>query len=150
MSDFEKSEILEGQITEQEHKRAQSLEAILLYDTIVKARQSKQAIMKQIKELHSKAPIKLHGKDSGKPASVDDLKELLGRLAQYDEYSKPATFAQLKTMFEQLSSHYEDQGDDSELLDSLPVTVGDLKLVYDHLAKTDKGSSGDFNGRNRK
>ena len=55
--------------------------------------------MKQIKELHMKKPINLNH-DKTKPASVDDLKELLGRLAEMDEYSKPTSFAELKTMFE--------------------------------------------------
>jgi len=46
--------------------------------------------------MHNWKPINIHNK---KPASVDDLEELLNRLAKYDESNMPATRAELKDMF---------------------------------------------------
>ena len=45
LNDFEKSKLVEDQITDEERTRAQALEAILVYDSMLKARQSKQDVM---------------------------------------------------------------------------------------------------------
>ena len=130
LNDFEKSKLVEDQITDEERTRAQALEAILVYDSMLKARQSKQDVMNQIKNMHNWKPINLHNK---KPASVDDLEELLNRLAKYDESNMPATRAELKDMFNQLTKHYSGPGSSKYATETLPITVKDLKSVYEHL-----------------
>lgn len=74
---------------------------------MVKARQSKETVMEQIKKLHNDKPIKLY---DNIPASVNDLQQLLNRLAEYDVENKPATRIELKLMFNKLTKHYEGAG----------------------------------------
>lgn len=93
----------ENQITQDEIERAKALESILVLDSELKARQNQIDIIDQIERLNSRLPINLHDK---KPATADDLKELLGRLAEFDLKSKPATKAELKEIFAKLMAHY--------------------------------------------
>lgn len=78
--------------------------------------------MKQIKELHKQQPIKLH---ENKPASADDLKELLNRLASYHSDYEEISRPELKDMFEKLSKHYKTSVDEGEW-DDLPMTIGQI------------------------
>ena len=55
---FEQSEAAESAITKQEHVKTEALEAIIAYNTIAKARESKREIQKEIEELNKKYPSK--------------------------------------------------------------------------------------------
>ena len=137
MSIFEQSTAAEGSITQNEKDRAKALEAILKYDSMVKARESKQDIIRQIKLLNTRKPISV--KDN-MPASADDLKEVFDRLKEYDEDQKPISKFELKTLFDKLEAHYEDDGHDGPDLYAdldLPITWGDIKRVYDYLDNKD-------------
>ena len=137
MSIFEQSTAAEGSITQNEKDRAKALEAILKYDSMKKARESKQDIIRQIKLLNTKKPISV--KDN-MPASADDLKEVFDRLKEYDEDQKPISKFELKTLFDKLEAHYEDDGHDGPDLYAdldLPITWGDIKRVYDYLDSKD-------------
>jgi len=137
MSIFEQSTTAEGSITQNEKDRAKALEAILKYDSMKKARESKQDIIRQIKLLNSQKPISV--KDN-MPASADDLKEVFDRLKEYEEEQKPISKFELKTLFDKLEAHYEDDGHDGPDLYAdldLPITWGDIKRVYDYLENND-------------
>ena len=99
--------------------------------------------MDQIKKLHREKPIKTE-LDGSMPMSVDDLATVLDRLADYDYESNPTTKAELKDSLGQLIAHYESEifltsDYDSSEGDTLPLTVGDIKSVYNHLAEQDGG-----------
>lgn len=102
--------------------------------------------MKQIKDLHSQQPIEIH---NNKPASEDDLKELLQRLASYQSDSTAITKPELKIMFQQLYDHYSAAVDEGEWED-IPVTIGEINLIYQHLAWFDQTDNTDFDGVNPK
>ena len=99
--------------------------------------------MEQIKKLHREKPIKTE-LDGSMPMSVDDLATVLDRLADYDYESNPTTKAELKDSLGQLIAHYESEifltnDYDSSEGDTLPLTIGDIKSVYNHLAEQDGG-----------
>jgi len=81
------------------------------------------------------------------PSNVDELSyfaDRLDRLVSDEENEKKnVTIAELRSMFLQLSEHYDEAGEEAwedgeELLeDKMPFTVGDLKKIYDSLAKLD-------------
>ena len=48
MTDSERAEVIEGMITDEERERADLLEAILRYDMILEARQSKAETVRRI------------------------------------------------------------------------------------------------------
>lgn len=54
---FEQSEAAENAITYQEHAKTHALEAIIAYNTIAKARESKLQIQKEIKQLNAKMQL---------------------------------------------------------------------------------------------
>lgn len=104
MNDFQSSKFAEDQISREEKDRAKGLEAILIFDSMVKARESKEEVMEQIKTLHSYKPIKLH---EDKPASIDDLKELLDRLAHSDVENMPAARTEFELNESEVKEMYE-------------------------------------------
>jgi len=53
---FEQSEAAENAITSEEQAKTHALEAIIAYNTIAKARESKLQIQKEILELNAKMP----------------------------------------------------------------------------------------------
>ena len=76
--------------------------------------------------------------------SVDDLTTVLDRLADFDYESNPTTKAELRNALGQLIAHYESEifmTDDynSNEGDTLPLTIGDMKSVYDHLVEQNGG-----------
>ena len=76
--------------------------------------------------------------------SVDDLTLVLDRLADFDYESNPTTKAELRNSLGQLVAHYESEiflTDDynSNEGDTLPLTIGDIKSVYDHLVESNGG-----------
>ena len=81
--DSEKSaEIVEAEISAHERERAQALEKILIFDSLAKARESKEDILRQIEELQRQKPILADEND--KPKSLESLINLFKRLEQYD------------------------------------------------------------------
>ena len=76
-------------------------------------------------------PIRIH---NNKPASVQDLKNLLDRLAGYTAESKSVTRSELKEMFTELTEHYSGDNASEYVHEKLPITVKDIKSVYQHLA----------------
>ena len=107
-TDFEKSKTVEASITPEEHERAQALEAILLYDSMVKARESKEEVLSQIKRMNQQSPINLEG---NLPASQEDLKQLLERLASYESSQQVVSNRDLEQMFDRLANFYEGRTD---------------------------------------
>ena len=78
--------------------------------------------------------------------TVDDLGEVLDRLADQDYDSNPRSKAELKESFEQLVAHYENEAFLTDDYDSddfeenfLPLTIGEIKNVYNHLTTQDGG-----------
>lgn len=65
-----------------EKQRASALEALLVYDSMLKARESQNEIINQINDLMARSPI--NAIDGGKPASAEDLKTVFERLAEDD------------------------------------------------------------------
>ena len=118
MSIFDQSTAAESAITQNEHNRANLLEVILKYDSMMKARESKQEIQEQIKNLNAMAPIAVNQDDQ--PVSKDDLEQLFSYLKEYDEDKKPVSKFELRTMFDKLQAHYVN--DPSDKL--LPLTWG--------------------------
>ena len=103
---------------------------------MIKARQSKEEIMDQIKALNTQKPIDVN--DDDLPTSLDDLKEIFERLNHYDEEQKPVSKFELKTMFDKLEAHYEEFGTEVTYQNmKIPVTWGDIKSIYDHMGNQD-------------
>ena len=126
--EFEESAYAESKITQEEKNRATALEAILQYNSLKRNRESKEDVLKKIKELHNLKPIDFEGQGIDR----ENLVELMERLAFLDDMDKP-DIKDLKVMFEQLSQHYMDvyDDDDERFVDQrLPITIGDLKVVY--------------------
>ena len=64
-------------ISEQEKARAKALDAILVYDSLQKTRQTQIEISKQIAELHIKQPIGIDNQfDTWMPTDLESLEEL--------------------------------------------------------------------------
>ncbi len=57
MNEYEASAAAENSITYEEKERAAALEAIILYDSLVKARQSQQEIKQLIESLERRSPV---------------------------------------------------------------------------------------------
>lgn len=67
----------ESGISEQEKARAKALDAILVYDSLQKTRQTQSEISKQIAELHIKQPIGVDNQfDTWMPTDLESLEEL--------------------------------------------------------------------------
>ena len=76
--------------------------------------------------------------------SVDDLTLVLDRLADFDYQSNPTTKAELRNSLGQLVAHYQSEifltnDYDSSDGETLPLTKGDIRGVYDHLAQQNDG-----------
>jgi len=141
-SEFVLDAYVEKNITEKEKARADALEAILSFKNMQEARK------KQILALNKEQPIEIGGVfNVDIPSNVEELiyfADRLDRLVSDEESGKKnVTIAELRSMFLQLSEHYDEVGEeawemDEELLeDHLPFTVGDLKKIYESLAKLD-------------
>lgn len=146
MSEFARDEAVENMITQQEENRAKALEAILSYDSMEKARESKDEIMQQIKELIHQNPIKIH--EIIQPKVIDnDLLDVLEfmEIAKNDEI-----YVDISDWFATLSDHYMIKAEEDFEIDDekLPVTVDDLKQVYKDVATLDNSTSNEFDGRN--
>ena len=103
---------------------------------MIKARQSKEEIMDQIKALNTQKPIDVN--DDDLPTSLDDLKEIFERLNHYDEEQKPVSKFELKTMFDKLEAHYEEFGTEATYQNmKIPITWGEIKSIYDHMGNQD-------------
>ena len=99
MDEWQESIAAEESITEDEKMRADALESIILYDSMIKARWSKEEIYDQIKALEDWSPITFHDPKDPKPSSVEDLSAILDNLAEYDyEQNKPETKGELKVI----------------------------------------------------
>ena len=85
---------------------------------MIKARESKEEILEEIKNLNSMAPIAVNQEDQ--PVSKDDLAQLFDYLKDYDEGRKPISKLELKTMFDKLQAHYVNDPSDKVL----PLTWG--------------------------
>jgi hypothetical protein len=144
MGEFAIDKAVEAGVTSEEHERAVALEAILAYDSMMKARESAASIDKEIAALNKQRPINI---SPASPATEEDLVELLDRLAKLDSERNPTTKSELKTLFHQLSIYYEDDGEDTKVNYRLPITVAQLRKVYFDLAETDGGSHMAFAGR---
>lgn len=130
MNVFEASKAAEGGMTAEEWIRAKALETILKYDSVLKARQSKEQVYSQIKNLLNQEPIKTV---NGEPASVIELQKVMDRLHSYKVDARKPTADRFAQLWEELM-HLHDQGTSAFYTSELPVTVGELKAIYDHLA----------------
>lgn len=144
MGEFALDKAVEAGVTSEEHERAVALEAILAYDSMMKARESAESIDKEIHALNKQRPISV---SPASPATEEDLAELLDRLAKLDNERNPTTKSELKTLFHQLSVYYEDDGEDTKVNYRLPITVAQLRKVYFDLAESDGGNHMAFAGR---
>jgi len=83
MSDSSQAKVVEGMISEEERKRSETLEALLLYDKIKSSQQSKKELLEKIQVLLSMPYIAVT-KD-GLPQSEKDFDELFDRLAMGED-----------------------------------------------------------------
>ncbi len=81
-----------------------------------------------------------------KPASAEDLKELLDRLYELDTADKPVSKEDLAMIFDTLSEHYNDYDLDEDIYE-LPIKVGQIKKVYLEIAMLDNDAGKAFIGR---
>ena len=82
MSDFSQARVVEGMITPEESKRAETVEALLRYDMIQKNHQAKEVTIQKIKNLINLKPINLT--NDGLPATEEDFNELFDRLGMLE------------------------------------------------------------------
>jgi len=113
-------QVIEDSVTKEEHERAVALEAILIYDSMLKAKENAKDIADQIQALNVKHPIRTQ---PTKPASEEELKELLNRLYELDTDDQPASKEDLVMIFDTLSEHYNDYDLDDDIYE-LPIKVG--------------------------
>ena len=89
------------------------------------------------------------------PKSVEDLEELLDRLDSYlSDKKKLISTATISELFETLSAMYEDIEEEAEEAgwdddEELPVTIGDLEMIYRHIETLDHTSENEFDGREK-
>ncbi len=136
--------VVEDSVTKEEHERAVALEAILIYDSMLKAKENAKDIAEQIQALNVKHPIRTQ---PTKPASEEELRELLNRLYKLDTDDQPASKEDLVMIFDTLTEHYNDYDLDGDIYE-LPIKVGQIKKVYLEIAKLDNDAGNAFKGRN--
>lgn len=135
MNEYEASAAAEKSITKEEKARAAALEAIIVYDSIQKARQSQDEIKEQIQTLEAKQPI------SQNLDSQEDLKDLLQRLSSYDKMNRKVAKSELKDLFWRLADFYDEEASIEHDLAEIPIQIKYLKNVYDHFPVERQGKS---------
>lgn len=128
---FEQSKIAEREISKDERIKAKALEAIIAYDTIAKARESKEAIQKEIDALNKRIPMAKEVKD----ASM--FKEMLDRMAQLDMQRNPNTKKGMWELLDALHNYYKDAGTYGHPDYHLPIYINELRAVYNELSLQD-------------
>jgi len=140
MSIFEASTEAESTISVREKSRATALEAILVFDSMIKAIENKLEVTHKIEELEQAMPLQIHPSEA---ITVDSLKKLMNRLTKIDLGKNATTKTELKQVFDQLSSIYAAEEDYYEL----PVKVAQLLTVYQQLQVTDSTYENSFQDR---
>ena len=135
MNEYEASAAAEKSITKAEKARASALEAIIVYDSMMKARQSQDEIKELIETLEAKQPI------SQNIESQADLKDLLTRLSTYDKMNRKIAKSELKELFWQLADFYDEDASIGHDLAEIPLQIKYLKDIYDHFPVKRQGRS---------
>jgi len=92
------------------------------------------------------APIDI---ENGVPATVEDLKTVLGRLDELSRNNMPVTLTEMTHVLEKIIEHYESEPIDHIFEDTFPISIGLIKQVEDRLELIDeKPPSPEFIGRN--
>lgn len=135
MNEYEASAASEQSITKAEKARASALEAIIVYDSMMKARQSQEEIKQLIETLEAKQPI------SQNLESQEDLKDLLNRLSSYDKMNRKVAKSELKDLFWRLADFYDEAASIEHDLAEIPLQIKYLRDIYDHFPVKKQGKS---------
>lgn len=144
VNEFYLDQVVEETITREEQERANALEAILIYDSIVKARESKEDIRKQIEHLNKRRPIAFDSDNLAVVDSVEDLQSLFDSLNDLENSKKPRTKTDLRNIFTKLMDIYTDDGNEDFTEYALPIARADIKEVFNQIKKDD-GTDMEFN-----
>ena len=77
MNEYDQAETVEGMITAEERQRAKTLEAILRYDLIREAKESKAETLQKIKDLINKKTVEIYIDSDDNLESDKDIHFLL-------------------------------------------------------------------------